>query len=132
MWLNNTKSGSNNWWTQKYHLYCYIVRSGWKSVHDTNLLKKSLNNRISPIFLYKCRTPTRHKIIKFRICYKNHKIWTFSYKYPFFSCQRQLLHSGFLCRPSKVQLGSRISESTKGRSLKFGIRVTNGMGQVPL
>ena len=37
-----------------------------------------------------------------------------------------------VCRPGKIQLGSRISESAKGRNMKFGIRVANGVDQVPL
>ena len=36
-----------------------------------------------------------------------------------------------VCRSGKIQLGSQISESAKGRSLKFGIRVANGVDQVP-
>ena len=37
-----------------------------------------------------------------------------------------------MCWPGKIQLGSRISESAKGRNMKFGIRVANGVDQVPL
>ena len=42
------------------------------------------------------------------------------------------IFSLLVCRPGKIQLGSRISESAKGRNMKFGILLANGVDQVPL